>query len=95
METLCLAFFFGPPVSNPRPLLSSLDGWYTLHVSAYLKAFVLDEQTFVRLVVFMSRRNSKQSNSVEPFGGLLKSTFDDFLRSDCNYLQLPRLLLKF
>ncbi len=44
---------------------------------------------------FISRRNSKQSNGVEPFGGLLKSTLDDFLRSDCNYLQLPRLLSKF
>ncbi len=43
----------------------------------------------------MSWRNSKQSNGVEPFGGLLKSTLHDFLRSDCNYLQLPRLLSKF
>ena len=40
-------------------------------------------------------KNSKQSNGVEPFGGLLMSTLDDFLRSDCNYLQLPRLLSKF
>jgi hypothetical protein len=37
---------------------------------------------------FMSRRNSKQSNGVEPFGGLLKSTLD-------NYLQLSRLLSNF
>jgi hypothetical protein len=44
---------------------------------------------------FVSRHNSKQSNSVEPFGGLLKSTLDDFLRSDHDYLQLPRLLSKF
>jgi hypothetical protein len=43
---------------------------------------------------FMSRRNSRQSG-VEPFGGLYKSTLDDFLRSNCNYLQLPRLLLQF
>ncbi len=42
--------------------------------------------------LFMSRRNSKWSNGVEPFGGLLKSTLDDFLRSDHDYLQLPRLL---
>jgi hypothetical protein len=44
---------------------------------------------------FMPRRNSKQSNGVEPFVGLLKSTLDDFLRSDCDYLQLPKLLSKF
>jgi hypothetical protein len=44
---------------------------------------------------FMSWQKSKQSNGVEPFGGLLKSTLDDFLRSDCDYLQLPRLLSKF
>ena len=44
---------------------------------------------------FMSRHNSKHSNGIEPFGGLLKSTLDDFLRSDCNYLQLQRLLSKF
>jgi hypothetical protein len=43
---------------------------------------------------FMSWQNSKQSNGFEPFGGLLKSTLDDFLRSDCNYLQLPRLQSK-
>ena len=43
----------------------------------------------------MSRRNSKQSNGIEPFGGLLKSTLDDFLRVDCDYLQLSRLLSKF
>jgi hypothetical protein len=44
---------------------------------------------------FISRRNSKQSNGIEPFGGLLKSTLDDFLRVDCDYLQLTRLLSKF
>jgi hypothetical protein len=44
---------------------------------------------------FMSRHNSKQSNIVKPFGGMLKSPLDYFLRSDCNYLQLPRLLSKF
>jgi hypothetical protein len=43
----------------------------------------------------MSRQKSKQSNGFEPIGGLLKSTLDDFLRSDCDYLQLPRLLSKF
>jgi hypothetical protein len=43
----------------------------------------------------MSRQNSKQINGVEAFGGLHKSTLDDFLRSGCNYLQLPRLLSKF
>jgi hypothetical protein len=45
---------------------------------------------------FLSRRNSKRSHGrVEPFGGLLKSTLDDFLRVDRDYLQLPRLLSKF
>jgi hypothetical protein len=44
---------------------------------------------------FMSWWNSKQSNGFEPFGGLLKSILDDILRSDHNYLQLPRLLSKF
>ncbi len=29
---------------------------------------------------------------VEPFGGLPKSTLDHSLRSDYNYLQLPKLL---
>jgi hypothetical protein len=43
----------------------------------------------------MSRKNSKQSNGVEPFGGLLKSTLDDFLRSVSDYLQLPTLLSRF
>jgi hypothetical protein len=51
METLRLAFFFGHPVLNLHPLLSLLDGWYTVHVSACLKAFALDEQMFARLVV--------------------------------------------
>ncbi len=44
---------------------------------------------------FWSQRNSKQSNGIEPFGGLLKSTLDDFLRVDRDYLQLSRLLSKF
>jgi hypothetical protein len=95
MESPCLAFFFGCPVSNPHPLLFSLDGWYTVHVSTYLKAFALDERMFARRSFFMSWQNSKQSNGVEPFGGLLKSTLDDFLRSDRDYLQIPRLLSKF
>ncbi len=30
---------------------------------------------------------------LNPFGGLCKSTLDDFLKSDRDYLQLPRLLL--
>jgi hypothetical protein len=47
-----LALFFGHPVSILRLLLlSSLDGWYTVHVSTYLKAFALDEQMFARSVV--------------------------------------------
>ncbi len=99
MEALRLALFFGCPVLNLRPLLSSSsDGWYTVHhVSAYLKAFELDKQPFARLVVRYVRRNSKQSNGVEPLCKLLKSTLDDFLTSDhnYNYLQLPRLLSKF
>ena len=44
---------------------------------------------------FWSRRYSKRSNGIEPFGGLLKSTLDDFLRVDRDYLQLSRLLSKF
>jgi hypothetical protein len=52
METPRLALFFGHPVLNPCPLLSSLDEWYTVHVSTYLKAFALDEQTFA-LSVFL------------------------------------------
>jgi hypothetical protein len=46
-----IALFFGPLVLNPCSLLASLDEWYTVHVSAYLKAFVLDEQTFACSVV--------------------------------------------
>ncbi len=86
METLHLALFFGCTESNPLPLLSSLDGWYTFHISAYLKVFALDDQMFAHLVALYV--HSKQSNGVEPFGGLLKSTLDDLLRSDCDYLQL-------
>ncbi len=44
---------------------------------------------------FMSRRNSSQSSGVEPFGGLSSSTLDGFLRSDVQFLQLPRLLSQF
>ncbi len=44
---------------------------------------------------FMSRRNSSQSSGVELFGGHSSSTLDGFLRSDVQYLQLPRLLSKF
>jgi hypothetical protein len=51
MEMPRLALFFGHPMLNPHPLLSSLDGWYTVHVSAYLKAFALDEQMFAHLIV--------------------------------------------
>jgi hypothetical protein len=51
MDTPHLALFFGRPVLNLRLLSSSLDGWYTVHVSAYLKAFALDKQTFARLVI--------------------------------------------
>jgi hypothetical protein len=43
----------------------------------------------------MSWHNSRQSSSVEPFGVLYKLTLDDLLKSDCNYLQLPRLLSQF
>ncbi len=42
--------FLGCLVSNQRPLLLSLVGWYTVHVSAYLKAFALDGQIFASLV---------------------------------------------
>jgi hypothetical protein len=50
METPHLALFFGHPLLNPHLLLSSLNGWYTVHVFAYLEAFALDEQTFERLI---------------------------------------------
>jgi hypothetical protein len=43
----------------------------------------------------MTRRNSRQSSSVELFGGLYKSTLDDFLKSGCDYLQLLRVLSQF
>ena len=43
----------------------------------------------------MSRRNSSRSSGVEPFGGLSSSTLDGFLRSDVQFLQLPRLLSQF
>ncbi len=43
----------------------------------------------------MPQRNSRQSSNVEPFGGLYKSILDDFLKSDCGYFQLPRLLSQF
>ncbi len=43
----------------------------------------------------MSRRNSRQGSSVEPFGGLSSSNLDGFLRSDVEFLQLPRLLSQF
>ncbi len=44
---------------------------------------------------FMSRHNSSRSSGVEPFGGLPSSTLDGFLRSDVQFLQLPRLLSQF
>ncbi len=44
---------------------------------------------------YISRRDSKRSNGINPFGGLLKSTLDDFLKVDRDYLQLSRLLSKF
>jgi hypothetical protein len=44
---------------------------------------------------FMSWRNSSQSRGVEVFGGLSSSTLDVFLRSDVQFLQLPRLLSQF
>jgi hypothetical protein len=55
------------------------------HISKYLPWMIRCLRTWL---LFMSWRNSKQSNGVEPFGGLLKSTLDDLLRSDCDYLQL-------
>ncbi len=44
---------------------------------------------------FMSRRNSSQSSGVEPSCGLSSSTLDGFLRSDVQFLQLPRVLSQF
>jgi hypothetical protein len=45
--------------------------------------------------LFVSRRNSCQSSSVEPFGGLSSSTLDGFLRSEVQFLQLSRFLSQF
>ncbi len=71
-----------------------LDGtlFMSPHISKHLRCMGrrLQDRSF-----FMSRRNSKRSNGIELFGGLLKSILDDFLRVDCDYLQLPRLLSKF
>ncbi len=39
-------------VSKICPLLSSLFGWYTVHVSAYFKTFAMDEQSTACLVFF-------------------------------------------
>jgi hypothetical protein len=71
-----------------------MDGtlFMSLHISKHLHWM---SRCLCTWLFFMSQRNSKQSNGVEPFGGLLKYTLDDFLRSDRNYLQLPRLLSKF
>jgi hypothetical protein len=44
---------------------------------------------------FISWQNSKQSMGVEPFGGFSMSTLDNFLHSDQNFVQLPRLLSQF
>jgi hypothetical protein len=63
----------------------------SLHISKHLHWMSRGLRAWL---FFISWRNSKQSNSVEPFDGLLKLTLDDFLRSDCDYLQLPRLLSK-
>jgi hypothetical protein len=51
METPRLALFFGCPMSNPRLLSFSSDGWYTVHVFAYLKAFALYEQMFAHSAI--------------------------------------------
>jgi hypothetical protein len=50
----------------------------------------LRAQTF-----FLSQHNSSQGSGVEPFGGVSSSTLDGFLRSDVQFLQLPRLLSQF
>ncbi len=44
---------------------------------------------------FLSRHNSSRGSCVEPFGGVSSSTLDNFLRSDVQFLQLPRLLSQF
>jgi hypothetical protein len=44
---------------------------------------------------FLSRCNSSRGSGVEPFGGVSSSTLDGFLRSDVQFLQLPRLLSQF
>jgi hypothetical protein len=68
-----------------------MDG--TLFMSLHISKHLLWTSRRLRAqLFFMSRHNSKQSNSVELFGGLLKSTLNDFLMSHCYYLQLPRLL---
>ncbi len=63
-----------------------LDGtlFMSPHISKHLRwmSSRLQARTF-----FMSRRNSKRSHGrVKPFGGLFKSTLDDFLRVDRDYL---------
>ena len=44
---------------------------------------------------FISWHNSKQISGVELFGGLSLSTLENFLQSDQNFVQLPRLLSQF
>jgi hypothetical protein len=64
MEATCLALFFGRPVSNPFPLSSSSVGWYTVHVSTYLKAFEVDEQTFASsIVLYVTEKFNEKSRS--------------------------------
>jgi hypothetical protein len=43
----------------------------------------------------MSRRNSRRSRGFKPFGGISRPMLDGFLKSDVNFLQLPRLLSQF
>jgi hypothetical protein len=62
MEATRLALFFGCLVLNPCPLLSSSVGWYTVHVSTYLKAFAVDEQTFASLVVLYVTEKFKEKS---------------------------------
>ena len=71
-----------------------LDGtlFLSLHVTKHLRWMGRQLQAWL---FFRSQHNSRQSSGVEPFGGLYKSTLNDFLKSDHDYLQRPRLLSQF
>ncbi len=96
IEAPCVALFLGNLVLNLHLLSSSLVGLHTLFMSSHIsKHLCWMGRRLQAMLIFLSLHNSRQSNGIEPFGGLFKSTLGNFLRSDCNYLQLPRLLSQF